>query len=139
VVPPPDDDGVGALYLIRLLPVVFSAAAAIAYVFHVEGGNAYAIRNTGPIIIVILLALITLWRGSGHWTGSGWSWLLGTCGFAIPALGLSIYLHYGYASDLNGMYSEAIYPKELFRFLPLYTIVAGTIGFAIGWIVGRNV
>ena len=139
MVPRPNDNGVGALYLIRLLPVVFSAAAAIAYVFHVEGGNAYAIRNTGPIIVVIVLALITLWRGSGHWTGSGWSWLLGTCGFAIPALGLSIYLHYGYAADLNGMYSDAIYPKELFRFLPMYTIVAGTIGFAIGWIAGKNV
>jgi hypothetical protein len=135
----PDDDNVSALYLIRLLPVVFSAAAAIAYVFHVEGGNAYAIRNTGPIIIVVVLALIALWRGSGRWTGSGWSWLLGTCGFAIPALGLSVCLHYGYASDMNGMVSDAIYPKELFRFLPLYTIVAGTIGFAIGWIVGKNV
>ena len=25
-----------------------------------------------------------------------------------------------------------------FRYLPVYTIVAGGIGFAIGWIVGRN-
>jgi hypothetical protein len=127
------------LYLVRLLPVVFLAAAAIAFVFHVEGNTAYALRNTGPIFVVILLALITLWRGSGRWTGSGWSWLLGTCGFAIPALGLSVYLHYGYATDLNGMYSEAIYPKELFRFLPFYTVFAGGIGFAIGWIVGKNV
>ena len=27
----------------------------------------------------------------------------------------------------------------LFRFLPIYTLVAGAIGFAIGWIVGKNV
>ncbi len=126
-------------YLIRLLPVVLLAALAMAYVFHVEGDNAYAFRNIGPILVVVLLALITVWRGAGRWTGSGWHWLLGTFGFAIPALGLSIYLHYGYATDLNGMYSDAIYPKELFRFLPIYTAVAGSIGFAIGWIVGRKV
>ena len=66
------------------------------------------------------------------------SWPLGLIGFAIPALGLSLYLHYGYATDLNGMYSEAVYPKELFRYLPIYTVVAGGIGFAIGWIIGRN-
>jgi hypothetical protein len=37
------------------------------------------------------------------------------------------------------MYSESVYPQELFRYLPLYTLVAGGIGFAIGWIAGRNV
>ena len=87
---------------------------------------------------VVALALVTLHRGQGQWTGSGWSWLLGTIGFAIPAVGLSLYLHYGYANDLNGMYSEAIFPQELFRYLPFYTMFAGATGFAIGWIVGRN-
>ena len=28
--------------------------------------------------------------------------------------------------------------EELFRFLPIYTLFAGAIGFAIGWIVGRK-
>jgi hypothetical protein len=27
----------------------------------------------------------------------------------------------------------------LFRYLPIYTIFAGSIGFAIGWIAGRNI
>ena len=66
-------------------------------------------------------------------------WLLGTAGFAIPAIGLSLYIHYGYDVDLNGMVSESIYPTEVFRYLPIYTTVAGGIGFAIGWIAGRNV
>lgn len=126
-------------FVIRLLPVVFITAAAMAYVVYVEGHDAYAVRNLIPMLMFLLLASVTLLRGSGRWTGSGWSWLLGTLGFAIPALGLSLYLHYGYAVDLDGMYSEAIYPTELFRFLPIYTIVAGGIGFAIGWIAGRNV
>jgi hypothetical protein len=125
-------------YLVRLLPVVFLVAAGIAYVFHVEGGNAYPLRNTVPMLAVVLLAVITLVRGSGAWTGSGWSWLLGTLGYAVPAMGLSIYLHYGYANDLNGMYSEAIFPRELFRYLPYYTTFAGGTGFAIGWIIGRS-
>ena len=125
-------------YLVRLLPVILVVGAAIAYVVHVEGDGAYVVRNTLPMTAVVALGLIVLVRGNGRWTGSGWSWLLGMIGFAIPALGLSIYLHYGYATDLNGMYSDAIFPEELFRYLPFYTFVAGATGFAIGWIIGRN-
>ena len=124
---------------LRLLPVLFATSAAIFYVGYVEGGDAYAVRNTLPMLLVILLSAITLWKGAGRWTGAGWRWPLGTLGFAVPALGLSLYLHYGYATDLNGMYSESVYPREVFRFLPAYTLVAGGIGFAIGWIAGRNV
>ena len=125
--------------MIRLLPVILLALAAMAYVFHIEGADAYVGRNIVPMSVVVLLSAITLWRGAGRWTGRGWCWLLGTIGFAIPAIGLSLYLHYGYATDMNGMYSNAIYPRELFRFLPMYTMFAGAIGFTIGWIVGRQV
>ncbi len=128
-----------SILVVRLLPVLFLTGAAIAYVFHVEGSDAYAVRNTVPMLVFLALTGTILYRGGGRWTGAGWTWLLGTAGFAVPALGLSIYLHYGYATDLNGMYSEAVYPEELFRFLPIYTLIAGAIGFAIGWIVGRNV
>ncbi len=126
-------------FVVRLLPVAFVTAASMAYVVAVEGRDAYAVRNLVPMLVFLALAAVTLQRGGGRWTGSGWRWLLGTAGFAIPAIGLSLYLHYGYAHDLNGMYSEAVYPAELFRFLPIYTLVAGAIGFAIGWIIGRNV
>lgn len=128
-----------AVFFVRLLPVACLVLAALAYIFHIEGDDAYAWRNTIPVLGVLLLAAVALRRGGGHWAGAGWRWPLGTLGYAIPALGLTLYLHYGYAHDLNGMYSEAVYPEELFRFLPLYTSVAGAIGFAIGWIVGRNV
>lgn len=128
-----------SLIVVRLLPVLFIVAAAIAYVLYVEGDHAYAPRNTFPMLAVLALAILTLRIGKGHWAGSGWRWPLGTLGFAIPALGLSIYLHYGYAVDLNGMYSESVYPRELFRYLPMYTSVAGVIGFSIGWIAGRDV
>ena len=127
------------LFAIRLLPVFFLTAAAMAYVAHVEGADAYAIRNITPMLMVIALAALTLYKGNGRWSGAGWRWPLGTVGFAIPALGLSLYLHYGYAVDLDGLFGDAIYPQELFRFLPAYTVVAGGIGFAIGWIAGRNV
>ena len=68
-----------------------------------------------------------------------WASARAILGFAIPAIGLSIYLHYGYSIDLHGMFSESVYPEELFRYLPVYTMFAGMIGFAIGWIAGRNV
>jgi hypothetical protein len=127
------------IYVIRLLPVLLVTIAAMAYVVHVEGADAYVARNITPMLIVIALSAVTLYKGRGSWTGAGWRWPLGTLGFAIPALGLSLYLHYGYAVGLEGMFDEAIYPLQLFRFLPAYTIVAGAIGFAIGWIVGRNI
>lgn len=127
------------LYVIRLLPVLLVTIAAMAYVVHVEGRDAYVTRNITPMLIVIALTAVTLYKGGGSWTGAGWRWPLGTLGFAIPALGLSLYLHYGYAVDLEGMFNDAIYPLQLFRFLPAYTVVAGAIGFAIGWIAGRNV
>ena len=128
-----------AVFLIRLSPVLFIALAAMIYVLKVEAGVAYPFRNLVPILIVILLAVVTLMKGDGRWTGSGWRWLLGTIGFALPAIGLSMYLHYGYEVDLNGMYSQSVYPQEVFRYLPMYTTFAGAIGFAIGWIAGRNV
>lgn len=127
------------VFLIRLSPVIFVALAAMIYVLKVEAGVAYPFRNLTPMLVFVLLAAVSLARGGGHWTGAGWRWLLGTLGFAIPAIGLSMYLHYGYEVDLNGMYSESVYPTEVFRYLPLYTMFAGAIGFAIGWIAGRNV
>ncbi len=127
------------LVAFRLLSVFFVTVAAMTYVAYVEGDDAYVIRNIAPMLMVIVLSTLTLYKGGGSWTGAGWRWPLGTVGFAIPALGLSLYLHYGYAVDLEGMFDDAVYPQELFRFLPAYTMVAGAIGFTIGWIAGRNV
>jgi hypothetical protein len=126
------------IYL-RLLPILLIVAVAGAYAASVERGEAYLLRNLLPMLAVVLLSAATLVRGKGRWTGAGWNMPLGTVGFALPALGLSMYLHYGYAVDLNGMVSESVFPQELFRYLPLYTSVAGAIGFAIGWIAGKNV
>ena len=86
-----------------------------------------------------ILALLTLYRGGGKWSGAGLRMPLGTLGFAVPALGLSLYLHFAYSVNLGGMFTDAPYPERVFRYLPLYTLVAGGIGFAIGWIIGRNV
>lgn len=127
------------LILIRLLPVLFVTAAATAYIMDVEGPDAYAIRNTVPVVLLVVLSALTLLRGKGNWTAAGWSWPLGTLGFAIPALGLSLYLHHAYSIELESLFGAARQPQELFRYLPIYTVVAGGVGFAIGWIVGRNV
>ena len=125
--------------LVRLLPVIFLAMSAMAYVAWVEGRDAYVWRNLLPMFLAVVLAAIALRCGDGRWHGRGWSWPLGTLGFAVPAIGLSLYMHYGYTVDLNGMFSESVYPMEVFRYLPVYTMFAGVIGFAIGWIAGRNV
>lgn len=127
------------LMLVRLAPVLMIVIAAGAWFNDAQRGGPYVGRNLLPLVLLVVLAALTLQRGNGTWTGSGWRLPLGVVGFAIPALGLSAYLHYAWSVNLNGMFTGAAYPDGLFRFLPVYTIVAGGIGFAIGWIVGKNV
>jgi len=127
------------LMLVRLLPLGLLLVAAAVWINDVQEGGPYVLRNLIPPLLVFVLAAITLRRGRGTWTGAGWRLPLGTFGYAVPALGLSVYLHYAYAVNLNGLFTDAANPGQLFRFLPAYTLVAGGIGFAIGWIVGKNV
>lgn len=126
------------LMFVRLLPVVLLVVTAAVWMNDVQQGGPYVWRNLVPPAVVLLLCFITLHRGEGTWTGGGWRLPLGTLGYAIPALGLSAYLHYAWSVNLNDLFSGVEHPGQLFRFLPLYTFVAGGIGFAIGWIVGRN-
>lgn len=125
--------------LVRLAPVVLVTVAAAAWIHAIQGGGPYVARNMLPLLVLTLLAWVTLYRGKGRWTGNGMRLPLGTLGFAVPALGLSLYLHYAFSVNLNDMFSDARFPARVFRYLPGYTLVAGGIGFAIGWIVGRNV
>ncbi len=125
--------------VVRLLPILLLATAAGMWFADVQDGGPWVWRNVVPLAVLVALSYVTLRRGGGLWSGAGLRMPLGTLGFAIPALGLALYLHYAYATNLHGMFSEAAEPDRVFRFLPGYTLVAGGIGFAIGWIVGRNV
>jgi hypothetical protein len=127
------------LILLRLAPLVMLVVAAGFWFNEVQDSGPYVLRNLVPLLVLVLLAMLTLYRGQGNWTGSGWRLPLGVAGYAIPALGLAAYLHYAFAVNLNGLFTDATNPDGLFRFLPIYTLVAGTIGFGIGWIVGKNV
>lgn len=129
----------GTLLFVRILPVVMVVTAAAFWFSDVQDDNQYLFSNLVPLAVLLLLSWLTLYRGGGTWSGSGFRMPLATLGFAIPALGLSLYLHYAYAVNLNGMFTDALFPGRVFRYLPIYTLVAGGIGFAIGWIVGRNV
>ena len=123
----------------RLSPVLMLLLAAGFWIADVQDDGPYIARNLAPLALLLVLSWLVLWRGRGDWVAHGWAWPLGLAGFAIPALGLSLYLHYAWSVNLNGMFDEATAPLQLFRFLPLYTTGAGCIGFAIGWIVGKRV
>jgi hypothetical protein len=127
------------LIILRLLPVVLVSLAAALWFNDVQQGGPYVMRNQLPLLLLVLLSALTLFYGEGRWGGTGKRLPLGVAGFSIPALGLTIYLHYAYSINLNDMFTDAAYPDRVFRYLPVYTIVAGGIGFAIGWIIGRNV
>lgn len=122
----------------RLLPVVLIVLAAGFWFNDVQDSGPQVLRNLLPLAMLVLFAAVTLYRGKGEWSGAGARWPLATLGFAIPVLGLGIYLHYAYSINLNGMFTDAAYPDRIFRYLPIYTIGAGAIGATIGWIVGRN-
>lgn len=127
------------LIFIRLLPVLLVVVAAGFWFVEAENGGPWATRNLTPLAVLVLLCWWTLRRSDGSWASGGWNWPLGTAGFAVPALGLSAYLHYAYSVNLDGMFTGAPEPAQLFRYLPIYTLVAGGIGFAIGWIIGKRV
>ncbi len=129
---------VGAVFW-RLLPVIFITIAAGFWIANVQEGGPFVLRNLIPLMLLVIISWVALYHGGGKWAGSGWRLPLGTIGYAIPALGLSLYLHYAYSVNLNDMFSDSPYPGRVFRYLPIYTTVAGGIGFAIGWVVGRNV
>jgi hypothetical protein len=125
--------------VLRLAPVLLVSAAAGLWFADVQQGGPWVVRNLVPLAVLVALSFITLRRGSGRWSGNGMRMPLGTLGFAVPALGLATYLHYAYSVNLNDMFADADDPQRVFRYLPVYTLVAGGIGFAIGWIAGRNV
>ena len=129
---------VGAVFW-RLLPVIFITVAAGFWIADVQESGPYVLRNLVPPMLLVIISWVTLHHGGGKWAGSGWRLPLGTIGYAVPALGLSLYLHYAYSVNLNDMFSDSLHPGPVFRYLPIYTTVAGGIGFAIGWVVGRNV
>ncbi len=124
---------------LRLAPVVMVATAAGLWFNLVQDGGPHVLRNLLPLAVLVALAAMTLIRGDGTWTGTGARLPIATLGYAVPALGLSLYLHYAFAVNLNDMFTDADYPTRIFQYLPFYTLGAGLIGFVIGWIVGRNV
>lgn len=124
--------------VVRLFPVLLLAVAAAFWFADVQQGGPWVVRNLVPLLALVLLSWLALYRGNGRWSGAGMRMPLGTLGFAIPTLGLTAYLHYAYSINLNDMFGDAEYPDRVFRYLPTYTLVAGGIGFGIGWIAGRN-
>lgn len=123
----------------RLLPVILISCAAALWFNDVEQGGPFIVRNLIPLVLLVLLSWLTLYRGRGRWFGSGRGMPLGVVGYAIPALGLSLYLHYAYSINLDEMFTDVRHPDRIFQYLPVFTIFAGGIGFAIGRIAGRNV
>lgn len=129
----------GKYMALRLLPVLLVVTATAFWFNDVQASGPYVARNLLPLALLLLLCVATLYRGDGHWSGAGKRMPMGVVGYAIPTLGLALYLHYAYSTNLNDMFTGAVYPDRVFQYLPIYTIVAGGIGFAIGWIAGRNV
>lgn len=132
-------NGVAARVLTRLLPVLLAVIVYAAWMADIQQNGPWLRRNLLPMAACMLLFTLSLYRNDGRLCGPDPRLILGTVGFAIPSIGLSAYLHYAYAVNLNDLFALSSRPEALFRYLPIYTSTAGLIGFAIGWIVGRNI
>ena len=121
------------------MPVALIVAAAGLFIARAEDYGPDVGRNLVPLGVLLGLWTLALVRNRGAWLGSNRRWSLAALGYAVPALGLSLYLHAQWYYDVDGLASSALSPGLLFTFLPYYTGIAGVIGFAIGWIVGKNV
>ncbi|MEL7538470.1 MAG: hypothetical protein AAFZ58_14545 [Pseudomonadota bacterium] len=126
------------LIAIRALTVAMPLAAAALFIADVESELDTVARNMVPLVAVLCLAVFALIRNRGRWWRPDPRWPLATLGFAVPAVGLSLYLHILWHYDIDALRTGARDPRLLFAYLPLYTMLAGAIGFALGLIVGRR-
>lgn len=125
--------------LLRLTPIIAIVVAAGVFIIRAEQGGPHVWRNLGPAVLCLALFWVALLKNRGSWFAVDRRWTPAAIGFAIPTLGLSLYLHASWHYDFDGIASGAATPDLMFRFLPYYTLSAGCIGFAIGWVIGRNI
>ena len=64
--------GAGTRIAVRLTPVVFVLTAVGLWFADVHGNSGYVVINTLPLFVLFALSAMTLWRGDGRWTGSGY-------------------------------------------------------------------
>jgi hypothetical protein len=53
---------------VRVLPVLLLLVAAGVWFGDVQEGGQYLVRNLLPLGAVLVLSLLTVWRGEGRWT-----------------------------------------------------------------------
>ena len=123
---------------IRAATLALPLAAVGVFIAEVETGLDTTLRNLAPLLLTLGLGVIALVRNRSDWWQPDARWPLATLGFALPAVGLSLYLHVLWHYDVDGLASKARDPRLLFAWLPLYTLLAGAIGAALGLIVGRQ-
>ncbi|MEM7764796.1 MAG: hypothetical protein AAF290_12090 [Pseudomonadota bacterium] len=115
---------------------LFCIAGVAVFFWLLVAGNPTACcraSNATPMVVALVAYLIVSRRqlDARFW--------LALIGFSLPAVGLSAYLHLSFLFDWQGIASNAVTPELLFTYLPIYVMVAGATGSAIGWIVGRFV
>ena len=123
----------------RFLPFLLAFIVLAAWIADIREGAPYLARNLVPGVVWLVLVAWALWHNRGAFFTPDARRTLGAIGFAIPAIGLTVYLHAAYQMQDSELFGADSRPDRLFRYLPIYTLIAGGLGFAIGWIIGRNV
>ena len=116
----------GVVFGFSLLVLAFGVLTTAA-----NTTGVFLLRNLMPAALAWVLLLWVVMRHAGDAR-----WWLGWIGFLVPTLGLSGYLHLAFLNDWDGLATQAVTPDQFFRYLPIFALFAGGIGFAIGRIVG---
>ena len=82
-----------------------------------------------PLIISYFIYISALKNGGSQYS---------TYGFLIGSMLLSGYIHMAWLLDWDGTGTSSSTSGLIFIFIPLYSLIPGGIGFAIGQIIARG-
>lgn len=123
---------------VRLLTLALPLAAIVVFMREVQEPAIYLSRSILCMLLAFVLPAVALLRNGGNWLLPKLPYALASWFFFFVVLGLNTYVHALWFYDVDAIRSAATQPAMLFRYLPFYTVLAGGIGFAIGWIIGVN-
>ena len=117
-----------------LAAVALIALATVvgALVLFVEGVDAFAFFNLGPVLLVIAAAVLVYRTGAGQWVDLGVP--LVCAGFAI--LGLVAFAHLAWHFDWAGTATGSSTSGLLFLFLPMWAMLVGGVVTGVTWLLG---
>ena len=112
------------------------AATCALLVFATEGFHPFAVWNCVPILVAYLFAVMILEKARGLWRNVDPRIKGSLIGFVVAAVGVTLFTHIAWVTDLGRVASASSTSGLLFLFLPIYSVILGIVGSILGLIFG---